>query len=485
MKSGRILKTLLLLSAAFLLAGCGRDIQIFEEQPITESVQVDASDMSRDKFYVKDGTKFASIYLPAGNAQQQARVLDTGRVLYFIDDEPMLPIHYKGEVLAYKSADISLLSEGVTLERYKDLGYSIGIFGGTVEGDGYYHFKISQACAVGSDAEEVFTHSQADDIRIVSVNGKKPIEIVEPNTGVFLGLEKDAEYTVEFYVGSYYYTYNFVADTHFLGAYEYYYYDGSQYVEDTKLSYMAFNTPEDLKSGYYNVNGTGLFLYHDYAKGNAPEAEDYNVGYYSSPQEQILQYTKQYNLNIPIETKDLAIVISYGTISDQLDEDCAIGGYLISPEGTIYDMTKDESTNQLEISLTTAMPGDWTIGIYPRSLEILGINTVSNVATEETVCEEKTITLEEDKNYQAVYADISGEGEVYGIIIADDGRTYQLDVVYYDDEYDKEQRYLVYRFPYLAAGSYEIKIYHYKSETSIENIQILEYNPNSNEFIIN
>lgn len=468
-----------------MLTGCGKDIQIFESAPITEAQLVDVDDMARDIFYVKDGTKFSNVYLPAGNAQKEARLLDTSRILYFLNDEAMLPTHYQGEVLAYKSADISLLSNGISLERYKDLGYSIGIYGGTIEGDGYYHFNKAKSCAIGSNAEETFSYAQVDEIRIVSINGKKPTEMVDPNTGVFLGLEKDASYTVEFYVGSYYYTHTFIADTHFLGAYEYYFFDGAEYVEDTKLSYMAFTTPEDLKSGYYNVNGTGLFLYHDYAKGTILDAEDYNVGYYTSQQEQIMQYTRQYNLNVPIETRDLSIIVSYGTVTDQLDADCSIGGYLISPEGIIYDMTREESTSNLEISLATAIPGDWKIGIYPRSLEILGIDTISNVATEETSCEEKILTVDADANYQAVYADISGEGDVYGTVIASDGRTYQLDVVTYDDEYGEEQRYMVYRFPYLPVGSYEVKIYHYKSETTIENIQLLEYNPNSNEFIIN
>lgn len=466
-----------------VLVGC-KEVQIFEEKPATSSELVSVSDMERDIFYVKQGTKFASVYLPAGNSQQRARMLKTSRVFYFINDEAMIPTHYKGEALAYKSADISLRDTGLSLERFKDLGYSIGVFGGYVGDDGYYYFQKNIALAENSNAAKTFGYAQADEIRIVSIDNIKPIDLVDKATGVFTGLVKDKVYSVEFYVGSYYYTYDFKADTHFLGAYEYYDYEGKN-IEDTKLSYMTFNTPQDLKSGYYNVNGTGLFLYHQYEKGKVPDDEDLNVSYYVSEQEQILQYTKQYNLNVPVDTKDMAVVVKYGNISDNRDTSCDIGGYLISPDGIVYDMHKSDMNEQLEFSVTTAMAGNWAIHIFPRSLEITGIDTVSNTAKEESSCEEMSFDVTEDSQYKAIYADVSGQGDVYGIIIAEDGRTYQLETVYFKDVYSNEQRYLIYRFPYLSSGKYQVKIYHYKSETSIDNIQILEYNPNSNDLIIN
>lgn len=474
------LRIAITLSCLLLLTGCGKKIQIFEEKPVTSAVTVDSSSMERDKFYVKNGTKFSSVYLPKGNASKETRRLDKRRVLYFINDEPMVPVHYKGEILALKSAQTTLFKTGITLERYKDQGYSIGVYGGSVQADGYYHVSISKGTAVGSNAAKILAGSQVDEIRIVSVGGEPVKNMVDEDSGLILGLEKDKSYTVEFYVGTYYYTVALQADTHFLQAFEYYAYEGSN-VKDTKLSYVSFSTPEDLKSGYYNVNGLGVFLYHAYVKGDVPEDESLNDSYYTSEQEQILQYTRQYNLSVPVETRDMLLTIKYGGITDELDTGYDVGSYLISPDGIMYELSNDTTNNEMNISLALAMPGNWTICVFPRSLVINGIETKSDVTQEEPVKEEKVFTISEGMEYQAFRTDITGSGDVAGTIIAEDGRTYVLETVYYKDEMKNEQRYLIYRFPYMNPGTYKVVIYHYKSETTVSNIEQYGYDPLTNE----
>lgn len=463
------------------LSGC-KSVPIIQHKAVDHVVEVSADQMLRDTFYVKDGTKFGKVFLPNGNAPKEARMLDTSRVLYSVNDEKMIPTHYLGESVAYKSSSFELIEKGLSLERFKDMGWSIGLFGGRIEGDGYYHFDIETNVAFNSNAYEIFSTAAVKEIRVVSIGGKKPKEYVDEASGIICGLEKDKKYTVEFYIGTYYYSYAFTADTHMFKAYEYYFYDGSN-IKDTKLSYMSFEMPEDLKTGYYNINGTGLYKYYAYAKGDVPEDVDYNESYYSSEEEQILQYTRQYNLNIPVETKELCLNVDYGLIEDALDEGSKIGGYLISPEGTVYDLDIISENKLMTISLATAMPGDWTIGIYPRSLQINGIDTASDIAMEETFCEEEIFEIEESSDYQAFYADITGEGEVYAVIIAEDGRTYLFEEVTYKDALKKQQRYLICRFPHLTTGTYAVRIYHYKSETEIKNLNILGYSPDSNELI--
>ena len=473
-------KAILLCSMAMLLTACKKDVQIFEKKPVTEAVEVAAADMERDVFYVKNGTKFSKVYLPGGNAKKKARNLNKARVLYFLDDEPMVPTHYKGEVITYKSATTDLYKEGLTLERYKDIGFSIGVFGGTIGEDGFLHISIKDNVVPGSDAAAAFAKAQVDDVRIVSVGGIDIKEMLDPDCGVLLGLEDGKNYTVEFYLGTYYYQYTFVADTHFLQAYEYYSY-GSSEIKDTKLSYMSFTTPTDLKSGYYNVSGTGLFLYHAYEKGDVPEDEDLNESYYKNERDQILQFTRQYNLSVPIETKDLYIEVLYGGVSDDEDVGYNIGGYLISPEGDLYNMTVSSEFSSMTTSLTTAMPGDWTICIFPRSLQINKLTTDTNEAEEEATQIEEEYVFEESKDYVAIYADITGEGNVYGAVVAEDGRTYVMETVTETDAQKKKHRYLVYRFPHINAGTYKIVFYYYKSEGEVQNISFKDYDPNTNE----
>ncbi len=473
----RLLKMTLLALMTATLAGCGRKVQIFVEKPVDHSVAVKAEQMERDLFYVKDGTMFSSVYLPLGNAKGKASRLDSKRVLYFIQDEKMIPTHYKGEVLAYKSAEITLKESGITLERYKDLGYSIGVYGGELGNDGYYHMSVKKNCAEGSDAQKTFSYSAIDDIRLVSINGTPVKDLVEPASGVIQNLEKSKSYNVEFYVGTYYYMQEITADAHFLQAYEYYYFDGSN-VQDTKLSYLSFETPDTLKSGWYDVEGTGLFRYYAYEKGNIPDEVNMNESYYKSEQEQILQYTRQYSLNVPIETKDLIVTARYLEKQGEIED---VGGFLISPEGNVYPMELFREGKILSVNLALAKQGEWTIGIYPRDLEVAKIETVQDEIQEETVCEESEFTLTEAGDYKAVYASVSGSGEVYGTIIAEDGRTFIMEPVAYKDSMKREVRYVVCRIPYMAPGTYKVKIYHYQSETEVGEARLLNYDPMTNE----
>lgn len=473
----KLFKALAIAAMALTVAGCGRKVQIFVEKPADHSVQVKAEQMERDAFYVKDGTMFASVYLPNGNATKKTSRLNTSRVLYFVGDEKMVPTHYKGEILAYKSADIKLKESGISLERFKDVGYSIGIYGGQVGNDGYYHMSVKNNCAAGSSAQKTFGYSSVDDIRLVSINGAAIKDLVDPSSGIILNLEKAKSYNVEFYVGTYYYMQEIPADTHFLQAYEYYYYDSTN-VQDTKLSYLSFETPETLKSGWYDVEGAGVFLYYAYDKGSVPEDVSLNESYYKSEQEQILQYTRQYSLNIPIETRDLVVTAYYLDPQGEMED---VGGFLISPEGVVYSMEHFREGKLLSVNLATAKQGEWTIGIYPRELEVSKIETTQDEIQEETVCEESEFTLTEAGDYKAIYASISGKGEVYGTVIAEDGRTFIMEPVAYKDSLKREVRYVVCRIPYMAPGTYRIKIYHYQSETEIGDARLLNYDPITNE----
>ena len=144
-------------------------------------------------------------------------------------------------------------------------------------------------------------------------------------------------------------------------------------------------------------------------------------------------------------------------------------------------MTVSSEFSSMTTSLTTAMPGDWTICIFPRSLQINKLTTDTNEAEEEATQIEEEYVFEESKDYVAIYADITGEGNVYGAVVAEDGRTYVMETVTETDAQKKKHRYLVYRFPHINAGTYKIVFYYYKSEGEVQNISFKDYDPNTNE----
>lgn len=451
-----------------------KQVQIFEEKEEFKQNAVMEGDLEQETYYVKQGTRFTKVYQPATNKTGAARKIDYSRIIYFNNDEHMIPEHYKGELIAYASKVADL--KNVTLERYEDMGYSIGIYGGEMKDDGYYHFSVKKNTIENSQARQYFSNTESDNIRLVSVGGTPIGDLIDAGSGIIRKLQQGKDYTLEFYSGTYYYRSNFTADIHFLRAFELYNYD-SKYISDTTHGYMCFSTPESLKSGYYNVNGNGLMLYHAYDKGEVVENENLNESYYANKNEMIASYSQQYNINLQDATKDMVIYFTYGAIKDLADQNMEIGAYLVAPDGTGYDLEVNETKQSMTITIALAMAGDWTLNITPKSLEISDINIDKDEVYEEMTVFEQTFEVTEDKEYQMFCYEVLGDVEipVHGSIVGDNGLTYTFVTDTYRDEDGTLRRRMFYKIPYMKAANYKVKIRYYKSTNTIYGLQLTEY----------
>ena len=119
---------------------------------------------------------------------------------------------------------------------------------------------------------------------IESINGVPVTADLLNEAGIITGLEKDQEYDITYYLGTYYNTGKIKADTHFLRCFEVY------TVSDrtiTKNGYISLKVQPDLMSGYYRLGNSGFFRYLDYVKGEQElVSTDYNEPYYDTKEEQ-------------------------------------------------------------------------------------------------------------------------------------------------------------------------------------------------------
>lgn len=485
MQKGIIIGLLTIITVG--LTGCQKP-QIFKTDEPNYAVEVTDKKMEQDTYYVKNGTRFAKVYLPNGNVTTTSGKVNLSRVMYFSGDEAKVPVHYKGELIAYASKKADL--DKVILERFKDMDYSIGVYGGKLEGDGYYHVSVSKSTIVpGSSADEIFGETPSKEIRIVSIAGTPVKELVDEGSGILLKMEKDQSYAVEFYAGTYFFRSLITADTHFIRSYEIYSY-GSEWIEDTTHGYMCFNTPNSLKSGWYLINGQGLFQYQEKERGAESEEKLFlNDQYYKSTEETVAAYSKQYKAFVPSPTKDMRIQIPYGDITDVNEEGADITGYIVAPDGTTYSMQNDTKLRLLYLELAQADAGDWMVYIYPKSLTIGEITVNSLEVQEETSCEEQSFKIETDtKNLRfyadvGIYADVVGSADIMGVVISPTGQTFKMSIGEFK-EGKLTKHYLKYDMPYVKEGEYTIKVYHYQSQTLISNMQIIPYEDDSNEILI-
>ena len=156
--------------------------------------------------------------------------------------------------------------ESIVFERFADYGYTIGISNMMPDSGGHYYIEYAASdeedykfyIDMKSDASqltelEVITKLYLDKVGKIKVNE----ESVSAG-GTVLGLTKDKQYVCEFYTGTYFQDFLLTANVHSFGSMERFVSYNYEFMHST---FIVIEIPEYFKSGYYFVNGVGLFRY--------------------------------------------------------------------------------------------------------------------------------------------------------------------------------------------------------------------------------
>ncbi|ADL36432.1 hypothetical protein bpr_IV067 (plasmid) [Butyrivibrio proteoclasticus B316] len=471
-----------------LLTGC-EDVQIFQTKTDPyKQVPYKDTELVNDRYYVKNNTRFYATYIPvAGNAQSGTSVLNEGRVIATMADDKLIPTFYSDELAAFQSYSLGLNSVG--LERFAVLGYSIGCFSGSITEDGYLYCN-KEGLVQGSSLYSAIGETESDAIRIATIDGKPlSLEQINRKAGVITGLEQGKTYKVGYFLGTKYYEKNIAADCRMYQAYEMYSF-GKDYLYDTPNGYMSFSMPQDMKSGYYNINGGGLYKYYDFTRGSKDEQTiDMNESYYKDEKSKIEAYSRQYSVSVPKRVKDLKVTVKLESIETTYADD-TIQGIVFAPDGTQMNMDFSSKDKELTIAMAEGMAGDWTLNIIPKTLNVKEIKVDNDKLAEEATCEETVFTLPEDREnvefiaeYTSYKANVEG-CTVFGTVLAEDGKTYEMSLGSYTIDQDHTQYYIYYEIPFAKAGDYVVRIYHYPEETTIQAPTVKDKTETDTEIII-
>jgi len=430
-----------------MLVGC--DIQIFEDKNAKYRLkEVSKDELEQGTYYVKEGTKFYKVHECDNNSSSQE--LNKTKVTWTIKDEQKIPPYYKGEIIAYPSVEAKL--DEVNIERYKDVGYSLGLYEATFTEDGYISFTHGNNTINKTDASKKFENKDSSNILIESINGKPVNESMLNEAGVIVGLEKDKAYEIAYYAGTKYATATIIADTHFFQSYEAYKIED---YEITKNGYMSIEIPENYKSGIYRINGAGLFKYYDFKKGEKNiETADMNVPFYTSEAEQLAAFSQQFTFELDVATKNASVVATYD-VSSLEDESTVIKMMITSPDGKQMIIDADKNSDTIKCDMQTSMAGKWIVNISPQTLNVSNVEIKSNEEQAEATKEVYNITMTEPKSGIIFFVEYEGEGEVTAQVV--DGANKSYDMV--KDENNEHK--LIYNFSYIAPGPYQIYVYHY------------------------
>ena len=158
--------------------------------------------------------------------------------------------------------------ESIIFERFADFGYTIGVSNMIQDAGGHYYIEYAV-----SDEEDYKYYldltsdaSQLTDLEVVTklyldkVGEVKVDEESVSDGGTVLGLTKDKQYVCEFYTGTFYQDFLLTANIHSFGSMERFVSYDYEFMHST---FIVIEIPEYFTSGYYFINGVGLFRYVD------------------------------------------------------------------------------------------------------------------------------------------------------------------------------------------------------------------------------
>ena len=178
-----------------------------------------------------------------------------------------IPTLFDGDKLFYYST--TGVYDYTILERFKDLGWSIGItkFQETVTGRIY--FEPGQDLMSGVESGVILTseiapiydfvaneEKQSDGLFRLDKIGGVPISKKNIEDGILIGLEKGKQYDTEIYSGTEFLYFSLSASVNYLESFETY--AISEFTPMQQNSLFEITIPEYLLTGYYDVSGAGF-----------------------------------------------------------------------------------------------------------------------------------------------------------------------------------------------------------------------------------
>lgn len=381
-KKKRFFLFVYVLSVLFL---CACNVQIFEEEVDTSGVeQLNKDNLHDDYFYVKDGATFAKL----------VEVYHKENLVWLFDEDEKIPTLYKNEVLAYFNTK-PFADKSVKLKRYQVLGYTFGMYKGLINQDGLYEFNTARSCEKSS-AYHNFP-SEAN-IKIESINDIPVCDFSFYN-GLLLGFNGFEKYEISYYEGTYYKTIELSCNAKTLEAFEEYELDN---INKTKNGYVQIEMLSDMKTGYYYIDGFGMFRYIDAPKSEALAITDidYNKPFYedtkpyadkkdNKEEKETISAMKTYNVTVNEDTKNMAFTVSYE------ENDIEPSMVLIAPNNTKYTFEKT-SEGKKEVLLSLAQKGKWTVLIKDEGVTILNVSATKKESEKvnKEITETRTLSFE-------------------------------------------------------------------------------------------
>ncbi|MGF7010519.1 septum formation topological specificity factor MinE [Lachnospiraceae bacterium PF1-22] len=403
MKANKITAFLLVGALMLGITGCGSKAMIFQERKLPDSITpIKTEQLKAQTYYIKDGTDFFSTYKGEGSSTGSVETAMSTKILWNTQaQDDLIPTLYQDEVIAYATAGD--IPDDFRIERYKDLGFSIGIRQ-LESGEQYYKASASSNIKPGSSFASLLSETSISTIGISAVDGKRLTDDDVSKSGTILGLKKGKEYQVELYAGSSFTKETLKADTHVFQSSEVIQIDDFVL---TKNGYIQIEMPNSLKTGYYNIEGVGMFRYIAERKCVAKAFDKYD---YNERNTDTISTAVDDTLEVDYITKNIKVDEDYKTITFMVSEKDNVEIKDISitlPDKTQAKLKKKYETAKeweytTDIEEESAPQGNYKVKITGKNVEELEVVVDYGMVVQKAEKKEKEDEKKEDSNEDVV-----------------------------------------------------------------------------------
>jgi len=386
-----IVSVLCMTTIASLLTGCGK-----KEEPVVYALTAVAENaLEAGSFYAKTPEGFYK--LPSGTRNYTEKELlakeaDPSRIVWFGQDDIMIPTLYKDDQLVFCTNET--IPSSFVWERYKDQGYTIGISGLTANEAGRYGVAASEASLkLDSSFMAGLGEVQDEDMVIIDkVNNTTINNTKISEGGTIKDLASGKAYKVDAYVGSSYLAVTCSADTHAFSSFELYETSNYSYAQS---NYVILTIPNYLRSGYYYLNGIGMVKYANVTRAEGIAGINFNSPYYlgTDADGNIITADDEITSQGPVETEGniyeqkfyvdctnekMTVKVSYSELLNEINGvefnipdsimetlnqktlDVTMKG---PDEQTYVFVPSNQETNTVECTVNMPLSGEWTISL--------------------------------------------------------------------------------------------------------------------------
>lgn len=496
-----------------VISGCSKK----EPEPVGPVEQtltaVTVNDLKSGCYYVKNGGDFYELpaeglnFDPSKSAETTTMALngiikkDSNRIVDYVYKDGAIPTLYRNDQLVFKASGNV---PSFTWERFKDQGYSIGLYGLSASSAGKIQFESGKS---GNDSSSSFTAAISasltkgmtldngfvlDKINGATLNGSNLRD-----GGIVAGLTKDAVANCDIYVGTTLVSVSATADMRAFTSFELY---TTDLYSNSPDGYAIIDIPDYLKSGYYYINNAGLVKYYNVDRGT--DTADINLDepyYYEDSSGNVLTYyeymekTGAINQNTEVSggassLEDTPDVMDFNTDATQAgltfniaykyqteeSETAArqTGNFprviLVSPTGTATELAsrKDSTDNEwtrMSSTIEGAVAGTWQLRFYNFENLYRTVSTDISSGNAKSFVQSGSsgqITVHFDDSPVANDITITWQNKDHAasvVIRTPDGTEYSKEKTPGNlmlDEYGK----IVFKLPNLTNGNYQIQV---------------------------